>query len=38
MDQASLWLTRAGLKLSDDEEEWLDGYGYRQLLLRASIR
>jgi hypothetical protein len=34
----SRWLTEAGLELVDEEEEWLDGYGYRHLFLRTSIR
>jgi ubiquinone/menaquinone biosynthesis C-methylase UbiE len=36
-DQVSRWLDNAGLELIDEEEEWLDGYGYRHLFLRASI-
>jgi 2-polyprenyl-3-methyl-5-hydroxy-6-metoxy-1,4-benzoquinol methylase len=36
-DQVSRWLSGAGLELLDDDEEWLDGYGYRHLFLRTSI-
>jgi ubiquinone/menaquinone biosynthesis C-methylase UbiE len=37
-DQVARWLADAGLELVDEEEEWLDGYGYRHLFLRTSIR
>jgi ubiquinone/menaquinone biosynthesis C-methylase UbiE len=37
-DQVDLWLAEAGLELVDEEEEWLEGYGYRHLFLRAAIR
>jgi ubiquinone/menaquinone biosynthesis C-methylase UbiE len=37
-DQVDRWLNEAGLEKIDESEEWLDGYGYRHLFLRAPIR
>ena len=34
-DRIQGWLSDAGLEAVDDADEWLDGYGYRHLLLRA---
>jgi ubiquinone/menaquinone biosynthesis C-methylase UbiE len=36
-DRVSGWLADAGLQVVDEEDEWLDGYGYRHLFLRTSI-
>jgi ubiquinone/menaquinone biosynthesis C-methylase UbiE len=38
LDQVDRWLHEAGLEQIDEAEEWLDGYGYRHLFLRAPIR
>jgi ubiquinone/menaquinone biosynthesis C-methylase UbiE len=34
-EQVDVWLTDAGLGTVDQADEWLDGYGYRHLLLRG---
>lgn len=33
--RVATWLADAGLELVDQADEWLDGYGYRHLLLRV---
>ncbi len=35
-DRVFGWLTEAGFAVVDQAEEWLDGYGYGHLLVRAS--
>jgi hypothetical protein len=30
------WLADAHLRVVDEADEWLDGYGYRHLLLRVN--
>jgi SAM-dependent methyltransferase len=35
-DQVAAWLARAGFELVEEADEWLDGYGYHHLLVRAS--
>ena len=35
-DRVLGWLTEAGFAVVDQADEWLDGYGYRHLLVRAS--
>ena len=37
-EQVAGWLRDAGLAIVDETDEWLDGYGYHHLLLRASPR
>ena len=34
-EQVASWLIEAGLELVDEEDEWLEGYGYHHLLLRV---
>ena len=34
-DRIRGWLADAGLEVVDEADEWLDGYGYRHLLLRT---
>jgi ubiquinone/menaquinone biosynthesis C-methylase UbiE len=34
-EQANQWFTDAGLNIIEEADEWLDGYGYHHLLLRA---
>ena len=34
-DRVQAWLTDAGFRVVDEADEWLDGYGYHHLLLRA---
>jgi hypothetical protein len=33
--QVRAWLDQTGLEIVDEADEWLDGYGYRHLLLRG---
>ena len=35
-EQVTEWLADAGFTIVDEADEWLDGYGYHHLLLRAS--
>ena len=35
-DRIQAWLTEARFEVVDDADEWLDGYGYHHLLLRAT--
>jgi ubiquinone/menaquinone biosynthesis C-methylase UbiE len=35
-EQVARWLADAGFAVVDDADEWLDGYGYHHLLVRAS--
>jgi hypothetical protein len=35
-EQVARWLSDAGFVVVDDADEWLDGYGYHHLLVRAS--
>jgi len=37
-ERVSGWLADAGLQVVDEEDEWLEGYGYRHLFLRTPIR
>ncbi len=34
-DRVGGWLADAGLEIVEDTDEWLDGYGYRHLLVRT---
>jgi ubiquinone/menaquinone biosynthesis C-methylase UbiE len=34
-DQVAAWLVDAGFETVDQEDEWLEGYGYHHLLVRA---
>ena len=34
-DRVQGWLSEAGFGVVDDADEWLDGYGYHHLLVRA---
>jgi ubiquinone/menaquinone biosynthesis C-methylase UbiE len=36
-DRIEGWLTDAGFEVVEDADEWLDGYGYRHLLLRTPV-
>ena len=35
-EQADRWLAAAGFQPIEDADEWLDGYGYRHLLLQRG--
>jgi SAM-dependent methyltransferase len=35
-DQVAAWLAQAGFELVEEADEWLDGYGYHHVLVRAS--
>ena len=37
-EQVRRWLTKAGFPLVDEDDEWLDGYGYHHLLVRAPAK
>ena len=34
-DRVQGWLTETGFRVTDDTDEWLDGYGYHHLLIQA---
>jgi SAM-dependent methyltransferase len=35
-DRVDRWLAEGGFSVIDDADEWLDGYGYRHLLVRVA--
>lgn len=35
-EQVAAWMVGAGLEVVDEADEWLDGYGYHHILVRAS--